>query len=69
MEISKIEAKKEVLDAYANVIAYAQAEQQRELNFARGNYGQRNKTDIERAQIRAGAFCDIACILERDILK
>lgn len=69
MEISKIEAKKEALDAYARVIAYAYTEQQREIHFVRVNHGQIDKADIERAQIRAAAFCDIACILERAAVK
>ena len=70
MEISKIEAQKEVLDAYLKVIAYANAEQQREVTFyARVNYENKNKADIERAQIRAAAYCDIMSILERAVLK
>lgn len=70
MDISKIEAQKEVLEAYAKVIAYANAEQQREVTFyARGNYENKNRAEIARAQIRAAAYCNIASILERAVLK
>lgn len=70
MEISKIEAQKEVLDAYSKVIAYANVQQQREVTFyARGNYEDKDKDEIERSQIRAAAYCDIMSILERAILK
>ena len=69
MEISKIEARREQLKAYENVIERVNAELDYELNIISGKYEWANENDIERAKVRCTALHGIIAILENEALK
>ena len=69
MEFTKIERRREELNAYANAIEQVNIALRFELNFISGEYSWADEEDIERAKIRAEILHTIVLNLEAEALK
>lgn len=69
MELTKIQARREALNAYENAIERVNSLLDYELNIISGKYEWANDTDIESAKVRCATLHDIIAILEREALK
>lgn len=69
MELTKIQARREYLNAYENAIERVNSLLGYELDIISGKYEWPNDTDIERAKVRCATLHDIISILETEALK
>lgn len=69
MELTKIQAQREVLNAYENAIERVDSLLDYELNIISGKYDWANDTDIERAKVRCATLYGIIANLENEALK
>ena len=69
MEFTKIERRREELNAYAKAIEQVNIALRFELDLISGEYSWAKEEDIERAKIRAEILHTIALNLEEEALK